>query len=86
MMAFSIIPHFSGFLSVLGSSAIVHHILFVRRKALSMFQNRVMLCMSFMDLLQSIGFGLSTIPVPRDTPFVYGALGNTTTCEIQVKL
>jgi len=83
LKAFAITPSISACLSFLGSAAIIHSILANRRGSLRKVCNRVLLSMSFLDILQSINYGLSTIPSPRSSPFAWGAIGNTTTCEIQ---
>ena len=46
-------------------------------------QNRLLLPMCIFDIFQSLAMGSSTLPIPRDSPCTYGAIGNATTCTIQ---
>ena len=46
-------------------------------------QNRLLLPMSVFDIVQSIGYAFSTLPIPRGSLCTYGAIGNKVTCAIQ---
>ena len=81
--ALAIIPHVTGFLSLMGSCSILYDILSDRKKKLKRPYYRILLGMSFADAITSIWIGLSTWPIPEGTPGVYGAVGNTQTCTVQ---
>lgn len=89
-------PRFTGALSILGSAAIIRIVLVTRRRRLKRqsappispasgvtVNERLLLSMAFIDLLNSAAQVLSTAPIPRGTPDVLGAVGNTATCEAQ---
>merc|ERR1719491_313531 len=81
----SLIPHFTGSLSVIGSSAIIYMVLSDRENKLLIPKHRLMLAMSVYDVSQSLAQAMSTLPFPKeyfDDSF-YGALGNMITCKIQ---
>eukprot|EP00567_Pseudictyota_dubia_P016298 CAMPEP_0197442650 /NCGR_PEP_ID=MMETSP1175-20131217/8622_1 /TAXON_ID=1003142 /ORGANISM="Triceratium dubium, Strain CCMP147" /LENGTH=132 /DNA_ID=CAMNT_0042973167 /DNA_START=85 /DNA_END=480 /DNA_ORIENTATION=+ len=80
----SIIPHFTGLLSVLGSLFIVLDILHPRNrsKKLCKVYSRLLLGMSLSDLCSSVAMALSTWPIPRGTN-VYAASGTQGTCTAQ---
>merc|ERR1719491_170438 len=81
----SLIPHFTGSLSVIGSSAIIYMVLSDREKKLLIPKHRLMLAMSVYDVIQSLALAMSTLPFPKEYSDVYsyGAIGNMTTCKIQ---
>lgn len=81
-IALSIIPRFTGFFSIVGSSAIIYMILSDREKKLVKSYHRIMLVMSFFDILQSVALAASTSAFPRETP-IYGSIGNMSTCRVQ---
>mmetsp|Transcript_32358 Transcript_32358/g.78949 ORF Transcript_32358/g.78949 Transcript_32358/m.78949 type:complete len:271 (-) Transcript_32358:107-919(-) len=78
--ALAIIPKVTSSLSIVGSSYIIIHVL-RRSKLRRRVYTRILLVMSFMDLLFSIKSFLSTWIIPSMTPFVYGAAGNFQTCD-----
>lgn len=80
----SIIPHFTGFLSVLGSLFIIIDILHPRNRAKKMRKvyNRILLGMSLSDLCSSMAMSLSTWPMPNATN-LYATLGTQGTCTAQ---
>ena len=53
------------------------------RATLSKIQNRLILPMSILDMVQSIALGFSTMPIPKGSLCTYGSIGNKTTCTIQ---
>lgn len=80
----SIIPHFTGLLSVLGSLFILLDILHPRNrpKKLRAVYHRLLLGMSVSDLCSSVAMALSTWPIPKGTS-VYAASGTQGTCTAQ---
>ncbi len=87
---FSVIaPRFSGGISTI-SSALIIFIIFQSRSKLSTIYHRIMIGMSFADILASLAMGLTTLPMPSSLPpefpdYGYGGskLGNTQTCTAQ---
>lgn len=75
-------PVVTGPLSVFGSSFVVYDILADRRNKLKKTYHRILLGLSIMDSISSAGIvAFSSWAVPKDTPGVYGAQGNTATCD-----
>ena len=73
----------SGSLSTLCSAAIIYMMLSDhRRKLTHQPNNRFLLMMSIIDVLQSIAYASASMPSPRESG-VYGAIGNHTTCATQ---
>mmetsp|Transcript_14336 Transcript_14336/g.29506 ORF Transcript_14336/g.29506 Transcript_14336/m.29506 type:complete len:332 (+) Transcript_14336:66-1061(+) len=81
--ALSIIPHITGALSVIGSLSILYDILKDRSRKLHRPYYRILLGMSFFDVFASASLGMSTLPIPKGTEGVYGAMGTTRTCAAQ---
>lgn len=84
----AIIPMFTGTLSIIGSSLIIHMSLRSLRKNSrlgkgSKIYYRLLLGMSAMDIFQSMAQAFSSVPMPKETKNVYGAIGNETTCMVQ---
>lgn len=79
----AIIPRITGAFSTLGSFSIMYDIWKDREHKLKRPYYRILLGMSLFDFISSIAFGLATLPMPVDTPFVYGARGTTQTCTAQ---
>lgn len=75
-VALAIVPKCSAFLSILGSGYILQYIVRRPKKRRTVF-SRIMVGMSFSDIVASICFFLSTWPVPAGT---VGAIGTTQTC------
>ena len=75
------IPRITGSMSIISSSIIISHFIktfeYSRRKP----NNRLLLSLSTVDILQSIAYTASSAPMPKGD--FYGAIGNTTTCTIQ---
>ena len=85
-MALSITQHFSGTLSIIGSSLIIYMILKGGKQKLGKIHNRLLLCLSTIDVLNSTSLGLSSIPFPkefRSSNLVYNAFGSDKTCTAQ---
>ena len=79
----AIIPRITAALSMLGSCSILYDIWKDRGHKLTRPYYRILLGMSLFDLVSSIAFSLSTLPMPEATPFVYGARGTVQTCTAQ---
>lgn len=77
--ALAIIPKFSGALSMIGSAFIFQHIIRSPKRR-GLVYHRLLLMMSLSDFIGSSMFFLSTWPIPKGTPGVYGAMGTTETC------
>ena len=83
-MVFSNVPRLPAFLSILGSSAIVYaNISNWRERLRFSTYHRILFAMSVIDIMQSGAQMLTTIPMPKDKPGVWGNFGNTATCEAQ---
>lgn len=54
-----------------------------RKTKLKRTYHRILLCMSLMDIFQSMAYVFATTPVPTGTPNFYGASGNRETCTAQ---
>ena len=92
MVAMAITPKVSGFLSLLGSGYIVRDCFrqlksgergrggTVSTNSSAHIYQRLMIGMSISDMIMSFGFVLSTLPAPRGSPDVWGAIGNTQSC------
>ncbi len=75
------VPRLTGTLSIIGSSVIIYIILNDRKQKLRRVYHRILLAYSVFDILCSFVYALSSLVVPRNTPGVWGAMGNTATCE-----
>jgi len=75
-------PCVSGFLSILGSAAIFCSIFINRESRLCKTYHRLVLSVAVMDIISTVGNGMSTFPAPSGIPGVY-AFGNMWTCELQ---
>lgn len=73
-------PLFSGFLSVLGSATILSTIWRDRKEKLQHPYHRIMVAMSFYDLITSLNLMVAFLAVPKG--LFWGARGTTLTCEI----
>ena len=80
MKILAIIPHITGTLSALGSFSIICDIWKNRDNKMKRPYYRILLGLSLFDFLASTSLALSTIPMPADTPGVFGAKGTTQTC------
>ena len=84
-VSLSLIPHFTGALSILGSAYVVQDVLKSRERRGKVY-HRLLLGMSTCDIINT-GFGtfLSTWPIPSDTPndLVWGAVGTRKSCNFQ---
>ena len=78
----SIVPMFTGFLSILGSGWLIIEIVTTKSKLRTVY-NRLLLAMSIVDVFVSIAYMFSTIPSPRFSFEVVWAFGNIQTCTTQ---
>lgn len=79
----ALIPKFSAVLSLMGSMAIVWECLYLDRLKLNRVYHRLLFVMSLCDILESCWNFTSTWPIPKGTPNIAFAAGNTMTCEFQ---
>ena len=76
------IPHITATLSLLGSSLIIAIIWNDRQAKLKRVYHRLLLGMSIIDVVRSFNLALSSLVVPRDTPWVWNGRGTVATCEM----
>lgn len=81
-IALAIVPKFTSFLSLLGSSWVIVEVLTEREKMQSVY-HRLLLAMSIYDVLESVWNFASTWPIVRGTPNIWGASGTTQSCTTQ---
>ncbi len=74
-------PRLTGTMSIIGSSVIIYIILNDKKQKLRRVYHRILLAYSVFDILCSFNYVLSSVVVPRNTPGVWGAIGNIATCE-----
>jgi hypothetical protein len=79
--AIALAPKFFAFPSIVGSFFIVQHVLRSKKRRGGVY-HRILLLMSFQDLIYGIKAFVSTWPMPEDTPFAHGAKGTTATCVV----
>jgi hypothetical protein len=82
-VAITIVPAFSGTLSFLGSSCIIWLLMSENRKKLKSVKYRILFALCFTDLINSLVFVFWSLPIPKGTPGVWGALGTKATCDAQ---
>ena len=86
----AVVPTLTGILSAI-SSAIIIYLIFRSAAGLSTIYHRIMFCMSFCDIIASIGYMLTSLPMPAVMPleeelgyyFPGPRYGNTVTCNVQ---
>lgn len=84
------IPRFTGLVSLLASSLILWDVLKDAKKRRSVY-HQLMLGFSLFDMVSSIAFAFSTLPIPINASYydkelpsgIYGAKGNDATCTAQ---
>lgn len=79
-VALAVIPHITGVLSLLGSTFIVVDV--VRLKFKSVY-HRLLFGLAISDIIASVGLSLSTWPIPEESTYAWGAIGNIQSCEFQ---
>lgn len=80
-VAVATVPRITGSISFVSSAVMLYMILQSDIKLGTPFR-RLIFAMCIVDLLQSGVSMLSTLPSPIDTPGIWGAYGNTTSCTI----
>jgi hypothetical protein len=81
-VALAVIPKFTGFLSILGSSWIIVEVLTQQTKRENVY-NRLLCAMSIVDVTVSIWFFASSWPISEGTEGVAWTVGSGRTCVIQ---
>ena len=84
VMAIVIVPKIASSLSMVGSAYIIWQVL--RQRKLSRMYHRLVLCMSFGDLISSFGIFLGLWPAPTENlndGDLIGNMGNIATCDAQ---
>ncbi len=79
-IALSVLYVISSTLSIMGSSTIIYKVMSDRLQATS--YDRLLLGLSFCDLLASIGFALSPFLLPKETSIRVWAIGSESTCTL----
>jgi hypothetical protein len=82
-VAITLASAFSGTLSILGSSCIIWMLLQNKRKKLKSVKYRILFALCLSDLINSLVFVFWSLPIPKGTPGVWGALGNKASCDAQ---
>jgi hypothetical protein len=82
-VAITLVPAFSGTLSILGSSCIIWMLLQNNRKKLNSVKYRFLFALCWCDVVNSLCFVFFSLPIPKDTPGVWGAMGNYASCNAQ---
>lgn len=78
----SVVSRISSLLSIFGSMAIVYMIMSDHKRKLARPKNRLMLMMSFFDILSSTAFGIADLAMPSESG-IGNAMGNSATCVAQ---
>ena len=77
-------PRVSSTLSVIGSMLVIFMICRGGKERIKKIHNRLLMGMSFMDILNSVALGLFSTPFPKQlSSIIYGASGSTATCTAQ---
>jgi hypothetical protein len=82
-VAITLVPAFTGSLSILGSSCIIWMLLQNNRKKLKSVKYRFLFALCFWDIYNSLLFVFWSLPIPKGTPGVWGAMGNKASCDAQ---
>ena len=80
-IALEIVPKFPALMSMIGSSAISYIVLSDRRRKLRTGYHRILLTVSFVDIVASMGFFLGSWLAPKDTPGLWQPKGSFATCN-----
>lgn len=82
-VAMSVVPHFTGLLSLIGSAWIVWDIMKKPKRSRGVYE-RLLMGLAISDMIASLGMALSTWPVPEyQAQKTWGAVGNIHSCEFQ---
>ncbi|KAL7475038.1 hypothetical protein ACHAW6_000974, partial [Cyclotella cf. meneghiniana] len=76
-----LLPRSAAILSIAGSLFIIYDTLRTRQKRAKMM-NQLLSTLSLFDIMGSITYALTTLPTPESDE-LYGAKGNTKSCEAQ---
>src|SRR3569832_2478479 len=82
-VALTIAPAVTGTLSLLGSGSIIWVIVRDMGKRLGSIKYRLLCGLSFWNLVNTLWYVVWSIPQPRGTPNIWGALGNKASCDAQ---
>jgi hypothetical protein len=82
-VAITLVPAFSGTLLIIGSSCIIWMLLAEKRKKLKSVKYRFLFALCLCDVVNSLWFAFFSLPIPKDTPGVWGAMGNYASCNAQ---
>jgi hypothetical protein len=82
-VAITLAPAFSGTLSLLGSSCVIWMLLAENRKKLKSVKYRFLFALCLCDVVNSLCFMFFSLPIPKGTPGVWGAMGNYASCNAQ---
>jgi hypothetical protein len=82
-VAITLVPAFMGTLSILGSSCIIVMLLAKDRKKLKSVKYRFLFALCCSDIFNSLVFLPYSLPIPKGTPGVWGAMGNKASCDAQ---
>jgi hypothetical protein len=82
-VAITLVPAFSGTLSILGSSCILWMLLAENQKKLKSVKYRFLFALCWCDVVNSLWFVFWSLPIPKGTPGVWGAMGNKASCNAQ---
>jgi hypothetical protein len=82
-VAITLASAFSGTLSILGSSCIIWMLLAEKRKKLKNVKYRFLFALCLSDIVNSLWYVVWSLPIPKGTPGVWGAMGNYTSCNAQ---
>lgn len=76
------VPRVSGIVSFLGSLAIIVDILRNKKKR-EKIQNQLLVGLSVFDLMGSVAYAFTTLPIPEGDWHISGSKGNDATCKAQ---
>jgi hypothetical protein len=79
----TLVPAFTGTLSIIGSSCIIWMLLQENRKKLKSVKYRFLFALCCSDIWNSLVFVFWSLPIPKGTPGVWGAMGNKASCDAQ---
>jgi hypothetical protein len=82
-VAITLVPAFTGTLSILGSGCIICMLLAKNREKLKSVKYRFLFALCCCDIWNSLVFVFWSLPIPEGTPGVWGAMGNKASCDAQ---
>jgi hypothetical protein len=81
-VAITLVPAFSGTLSIIGSTSIMWMLMAENWKKLKNVKYRIIFALCLSDVINSLWFVFFSLPIPKGTPGVWGAMGNYTSCNV----